>query len=107
MNQRGRTLLIAQRKTFRGRRLPPLGPPPEWLEADEIQAWHDLVAAAPDVLTLADSFGLALLASDLTRWRTGHREPGFVRDMYRNMGRCLIPMRERRRLLFPERQRRP
>ena len=103
---RGRALLRAQLKTYRGKRLPPLGSPPEWLEADEIQAWHDLVAAAPDVLTIADSFGMGLLAADLARWRSGHRGLGFVRDMYRNMGRCLIPMRERRRLLFPERPRR-
>ena len=100
---RGRDLLSAQRKTFRGKRLPPLGPPPEWLEADEIQAWHDLAVAAPDVLTVADSFLIAMLAAEVARWRREDLGYAELRELYRWMGRYFVPMRLRRDLLFSNR----
>jgi hypothetical protein len=96
---RGRALLRAQRSSG----LPRIGPPPEWLDAREAQAWHDVVAAAPDVLRISDEIFLEIVARELVDWRNGRREPGFARTMYRDLGRCFIPMRERRRLLFPQR----
>lgn len=83
--------------------LPRIGPPPEWLTAAEVQAWHDVVAAAPDVLRRSDEIFLEVLARELTQWREGRRDPSFVRTMYRDLGRCFVSMHERRRLLFPNR----
>jgi hypothetical protein len=94
---RGRLLLLAQRSG------PPLGPPPPWLSEAAVGIWHELVAAAPDVLRMHDELGLASLCPDIVRWRAGYRQPGLLRDLYRFMGRCFIPMAERRRLLFPDR----
>lgn len=96
---RGRALLIAQRPG------PALGPPPPHLNDDEVAAWNDLVRAAPDVLRFSDSLFLGIVATSLAMWRAGDRELWSVREIYRDLGRCFIPMRERRRLLFPEKSR--
>jgi hypothetical protein len=95
--RRGQLLLVAQRPG------PPLGPPPKWLSAEEVQAWHDVVAAAPDVLRDIDDLAVALVAHTLERWRSGIREPELLRLAYRMLGDCFVPMRARRRLLFPDR----
>jgi hypothetical protein len=98
---RGRLLLLAQRR----RRFAPLGPPPDWLDAEGVRAWRDIVAAAPDVFRFCDEPSLAVTSSYLARWRSGCRDPEFVnvRELYRQLGMCFVSMRERRRLLFPER----
>ena len=95
---RGRALLLAQR--WPG---PRLGAPPKYLGSKECEAWHLIVAATPDVLRAIDEPGLACTASILERWRSGEREPGLLRLAYRMLGDCFVPMRERRRLLFPDR----
>ncbi len=100
MSRRGRALLLAQRSLG----LPPLGPPPDFLDADQVHTWHEIVAAAPNVFRVTDRRFVAMLAVELVRWREGDRELS-VRDMYRALGQCFVPMRARRRLLFPERVR--
>lgn len=102
---RGRKMLIAQRMNAR-HHLPPLGAPPKHLKRKEVRAWHDVVAAAPDLLRAQDQYSVGHAAVELARWRSGDREPGSLRLAYRLLGDCFIPMRERRRLLFPERQQR-
>jgi hypothetical protein len=104
---RGRSLLLAQRLSFRGRKLAPLGAPPDWLDADEVRAWCDIVGAAPDVLRISDGRALAVTSSYLARWQSGCRDPEYVniRELYRQLGLFFLPMRELRRLLFPERMR--
>jgi hypothetical protein len=91
---RGRALLLAQRGTIQvGRllkRLRPLGPPSEWLTADEVRAWNDVVAVAPDVLRVTDRLFITLLASDLDRWRSGDRDGRLVRSLYRKLGMRLF-----------------
>lgn len=99
--RRGRLLLVAQRPG------PALEPPAGWLTSEEVQAWRDVVAAAPDVLRKSDGLGLALVASTLERWRSGDREPGLLRLTYRMLGDCFVPMRARRRLMFPDRPKVP
>lgn len=97
---RGRALLVAQRP---GK---PLGAPPTDLGPAEISAWHDLVAAAPDVLRESDRFFLANTAMTLADWRSGLRDYAMLRNLYRFLGDAFIPMGERRRLLFPDKCRR-
>jgi hypothetical protein len=75
------------------------------LSAEDVCAWHDIVGAAPDVLRAMDNSFVAATATLLQRWRSGGREPGLLHLAYRMLGNCFIPMRERRRLLFPERAR--
>jgi hypothetical protein len=98
---RGRALLRAQRNMGLG----PLGRPPAFVSCDPeyLRAWRDIVAAAHDVLRSFDAPFAALLAVSLSRWRCGEREES-ARELYRALGHAFIPMRERRRLLFPERQ---
>lgn len=98
---RGRALLIAQLPG------PPLDPPPEWLTSEQVRAWNEVVAAAPgDVFRLSDTMFMECVACCLSQWRAGFLGPEWVRELYRMLGKCFIPMRERRRLLFPERPRR-
>jgi hypothetical protein len=107
MMNRGRALLLVQLMNARHRhQLPALGPPPDWLTAEEVRAWHDVVAAAPDVLRFTDGPGVALTASSLAKWRAGDRA-GLLRELYRELGKCFVPMPKRRQLLFPERTSRP
>jgi hypothetical protein len=82
----------------------PLGPPPDRLTAEELRAWRDVSAAAPDLFRRRDRKFVELLAVCLAQWRSGYRDFGFLRVLYRMLGHCFIPMRERRRLLFPENQ---
>jgi hypothetical protein len=104
---RGQRLLIAQRPG------PKIGPPPDWLSPEEVQAWHEIVAACPDVLRSMDALCIALCARMLCSWRvlraanveyeTRSETLSIVRTQYRMLGDCFIRMRERRRLLFPDR----
>lgn len=96
---RGQLLLMAQRK---GK---PLGPPPERFGPAELAAWNDIVAAAPPVFHWSDSIYLEMLSIALTSWRKGGLPNEWTRLMYRMLGDCFVPMRERRRLLFPDRVR--
>jgi hypothetical protein len=97
---RGRALLRAQRNMG----LSQLGPPLAYLSCDPeyLRAWRDIVAAAPDVLRAIDAPFLAMLSVSLSLWRCGERGES-ARELYRALGQAFIPMRERRRLLFPER----
>lgn len=82
---------------------PPLGDPPSFLSFDEVRAWRDIVAAAPvGILRCVHGFELPMAAMDLAWWRRVREQFG-VREMYRKLGIYFIPMRERRRLLFPDR----
>lgn len=50
--------------------LSPLGPPPDRLEGDSLQAWHDLIAASePGVLCLCDRLYVELVSQTLARVR--------------------------------------
>jgi hypothetical protein len=99
---RGRALLVAQRKGL------PLGAPPDYLNCDPeyLRAWRDIVGAAPDVLRAIDRNFVAALSVSLATWRAGDRSQS-TRELYRALGNCFISMRERRRLLFPNRPPRP
>ena len=101
MNRR-RSLLLAQR-TYG---IPPLGDPPDKATAEERAAWDDIVNAVPipSMFRFTDGVGLYMAAMNLAMWRGGHREN--LRECYRCLGLCLIEMRERRRLMFPDRPRR-
>lgn len=92
---RGRMLLRAQRPG------PPVGDPPARLTIEQKRAWSDIAKTCPDVLRRSDSIWLELCAGALAHWRAGYR--GNVRLMYRWLGQGFMPMRARRRLLFPER----
>jgi hypothetical protein len=92
---RGRALLFAQRPG------PPVGPPPERLSAVEVEAWRDILAAAPDVFRRTDAHFLELVARTLASWRSGHRDRGSLRLLYRMLGNAFMPMYRRRKLLFP------
>jgi hypothetical protein len=94
-------MLLAQRSMG----LPPLGAPPERFDAEQVRAWNDVVSAAPspDIFRVTDRICVAVVATILANWRAGYREPGRLHEVYRWLGLCFIPMRERRRLLFPER----
>lgn len=93
-----RQLLNAQEKSE------PLGPPPKHLSRKEKAAWRDIIAAAPpDIFRWMDDLGLGLAASTVERWRSGIREPGLLLLAYRLLGDCFVPIRARRRLLFPDR----
>lgn len=108
---RGQRLLMAQRPGA------PLGPPPVRLSPEQVQAWHDILAASPDVYRRPDAMWLELCASSLASWRKvlqayafnpalcGSREQmrAHVRFCYRVLGDGFMRMSERRRLLFPER----
>jgi hypothetical protein len=95
---RGRRLLIAQRKAGG-----PLRPPPAWLPAGELQAWRDIVGAAPDVLRAPDFLYMRTLVFALAAWRSTGGDLSTVRLLYRMLGHGFVPMRARRRLIFPER----
>jgi hypothetical protein len=102
VSNRGRALLRAQLRQG----LPPLGAPPRFLRREgpeALRAWADIVAAAPDVIRSVDALRLAPLAIQLADWRAGRRAALQVRLMYRELGVFFVPMRARRRLLFPDR----
>ncbi len=97
-------MLLLQRLDAR-HPLPPLGPPPKHLSKQERRAWLDIVAVTPAagaLLRVTDQPAVLFAAVDLARWREGHRDE--IRDVYRGFGRLFIPMRDRRRLLFPKRR---
>lgn len=97
MTSRGRLLLRAQRP---GK---PLGPPPADADADEAQAWRDIIAAVPgDIFRAEDRQTLAHVATFLAAWRRGGMAPGATRALYRWFGEFLMPMAARRALLFPQ-----
>jgi hypothetical protein len=98
---RGQRLLIAQAD-----RSPPLGPPPARLRADEVDAWHAIAAACPPVLRRYDEVMLELAARTLAFWRSGHGYRECLRLLLRMVGDFFMPMRARRRLLFPDRPKR-
>lgn len=97
--RRGRTLLLAQR-TFG---IPPLGDPPADMTDEERSAWNDILAAAPSptLFRYTDGPAVFMAAVVLARWRAGDRD--LLREAYRCLGRCLVDMRARRRLMFPDR----
>lgn len=99
---RGRTLLLAQ---ARRRQEAPLGPAPAHLGPPERDAWHEIVAVCPPVLARPDELALELAAGMLVvvRAQGGDRET--LRLLYRMLGQLLMPMRARRRLIFPQRAR--
>jgi hypothetical protein len=98
---RGQRLLIAQAD-----RSPALGPPPDHLGEAERWAWRDIVAACPDVLRSPDAAYLEMIARTLAAWRAGSGDRDFLRLLYRMLGDLFVPLRARRRLLFPDRPRR-
>jgi hypothetical protein len=102
---RGRKLLLLQLQNARHPQ-PPLGPPPKYLNRKERRAWVEVVAVAPDVLRAIDQPAVAHAVVELVLWRSGHRERS-LRLAYAMLGDLFIPMRKRRRLLFPDRAARP
>lgn len=92
---RGRALLIAQRKG--GRK--PLGAAP-FLDKTQSQAWAEIVAACPDVLSYSDRVFMELAAMILAGWRSGAQSMESLRLNYRVLGELMMPMAARRRLLF-------
>jgi len=91
-------------------------PDPE-LTAAQLQSWREIVAACPDVLRATDRAIVLAAAGALVIWRRhGELErilgdaaaPRLigVRETYRVFGVLFMPMRERRRLLFPDRPKR-
>jgi hypothetical protein len=90
---RGRALLLAQRKG------PKLDPPPH-LTAEQLEAWRDIVGACHDVLRRRDAVIVETAAIVLTRWREGQQSTAWLRLLYRMLGKLLLPMPARRRLLF-------
>lgn len=97
---RGQALLVAQRPGM------PLGAPPSHLTADELRAWHDIVEAAPNVLRESDHLFVSFASGCLADWRESGGDLRSMRQLYRLLGDAFIPMRDRRRLLFPDRCRR-
>jgi hypothetical protein len=95
---RGRTLLIAQRK--RGRK--PLGAAP-FLDKSQSQAWAHIVVACPDILSNSDRVFVELAAIMLSGWRSGAQSMESLRLNYRILGKLFMPMAARRRLLFGHR----
>jgi hypothetical protein len=86
--------------------LPPLDAPPKHLSAGAVQAWHDILAASPirDSFCFADEPLLGMCASELALTRAGKRSDlESLRELYRQLGMLFVPMRDRRRLLFPDR----
>jgi hypothetical protein len=78
-----------------------LGAPPAFLDATQSQAWADIVAAAPDVLITNDRIIMELAARSLAGWRSGERSKVvWLRLNYRLLGKLLMPMAARRRLMF-------
>lgn len=86
-----------------------MGDPPADLTPVERAIWDEIVAAAPvDVFDQRDSRLLDGVCVMLNCFR---RYPSIqtlsdVRDRYRDLGQFLIPMGDRRRLLFPNRPKR-
>jgi hypothetical protein len=81
------------------------------------QAWDDVVAACPDgVLRACDEIFVDVVACQLSSWRHLAANPQLASDLvdlasmmrllYRMLGQLLVPMPERRRLLFPDRPKR-
>jgi hypothetical protein len=101
---RGKALLHAQRDYGlpRMRRTPRKS-----LNAEQRQAFRDILRATHTVFLRIDEPSVTLLAMELAQWRAGERAELPVRQMYRNLGRFFVPMPERRRLLFPDRPPRP
>jgi hypothetical protein len=96
MTGRGPLLLRAQRS---GR---PLDGPPDWLTPAAVQAWHDVIAAQPaDVFRDEDASTLGHLSEALALWHAGRLTGDWTRALYRWLGTLLIPMANRRALLFP------
>jgi len=93
---RGRALLLAQRPGVS------LGPPPH-LTAEQLEAWRDIVGACHDVLRRRDAVIVETAAIVLAHWRAGQRSLTWLRLLYRMLGKLLIPMPGRRRLLLGRR----
>jgi hypothetical protein len=91
---RGRDLLIAQRKG------PKLGPPPAHLTAEQLDAWRDIVGACHDVLRRSDTLYVEMASRSLAQWRAGQQSAAWLRLLYRMLGKLLVPMPDRRRLIF-------
>jgi hypothetical protein len=96
---RGRKLLEAQRTHGQ----PLLGAPPGWMTTSQVGAWNDIVAASPVRLILANEPLLQITAECLATFRAGRPEAVSVRMIYRMLGDFFVPMRDRRRFLFPTR----
>ena len=79
---------------------PELGPPPAHLNADQLDAWYGIVGACDDVLCRSDRACIEIAARALTQWRNGDRSITWLRLQYRMLGKLLIPMPARRRLIF-------
>jgi hypothetical protein len=95
LSNRGRALLFAQRKGE------PLGTPPTHLDHAQLQAWADIVAASPDVLRSSDRLWVEMASMLLAHWRSGSdRTMERLRMNYRALGKLLMPMAARRRLMF-------
>lgn len=89
--------MIAERTGSGG----PSDPPGHFDEAKRA-AWCAILAAAPPVVRRTDARFLELVAERLAdHWRCPHGPA--VRELYRDLGQFFVPMRERRRLLFPRR----
>jgi hypothetical protein len=93
MKDRGRLLLIAQ--------LPgkPLGKPSAMLTSSMLDAWRDIVRAAPPVLRATDHGLMTVAATQLWAHRLGARSFGQLRLMVRLLDDFFIDRCERRRLL--------
>ena len=85
-------------------REPPLGPPPDWMQADAVRAWHEIRESVPDVLRARDGLYLSIVAMTLAESRrriaAGPLEREWLRLIYRMLGDELVPMAARRRLIF-------
>lgn len=87
--------------------LPPIDGPSVDLPHDVMRAWHDIRACAPLPVTACDDVWLEVTARLVSRWRSQGGDRSELRETLRWLGRGLIPMADRRALLFPDRAKAP
>jgi hypothetical protein len=82
-----------------------LGPPPDRLTPDALQAWHDIVAQArPGVLIRADSLHVELTAGLLAEVRAdlGNIEADKLGLLHKFLGQMFMGPADRAKLGIPE-----
>lgn len=86
---------------------PDLDAAPEHLDAELRATWYAIVRAAPDVLRAQDALIVELAARSIVAARAAPPERAerrrLIRQAYRLLGDCLVPMPARRALLFGHR----
>jgi hypothetical protein len=96
---RGRRLLEAQ-----ANREAPIDDPPDWMPPEGVEVWRELAATCADVLRARDSGFFAVVTMHLLTCRravaAGTLNFETVRIGYRLLGHLLLPIAERRRLIF-------